>query len=213
MTLIHPGDLVIDHICLGAPDLEWGIQHLESLTGLSAMRLPSSPEAIFDAALLPLNDDRFIEIIAPRRSKHSWPFLSPMREMPQPRMVLYTVAVDDLGAYLGLAERKGFEVSFRIKVEPTARNPYFAYERACIGPLEHASHLPFVVQWSRRPSAANFAAHSQAALLDVTILHPDADTVHAHHEELGLDLPIESHETQALKVRLDVPGRGIVELL
>ena len=93
-----PAHKALDHLLLGAPDLERGIEWVERLTGVRAVVGGSHPGRGTRNALLSLGARQYVEIIAPDPAQSgSTPTLD-LKALPEPRLVNWAAATADIDA-------------------------------------------------------------------------------------------------------------------
>lgn len=177
----------IDHLVVTSPDLDRGVDWLSAALGE-----PPGPGGRHDRMgthnrLLRLQDEVYLEVIAPDPSAPSpgrprWFALDDLPPEAPPRLAAWVVRVDDLDAARDAAALD------LCTVEPMSRGPWSWRLTVPVDgrqPLDGVA--PVLIEWppGRHPAAA--MATSGTRLIGLTLHHPKADAVRALLARLGLD--------------------------
>lgn len=100
----------MEHLLLGAADLDHGIAWVERITGLRAAIGGSHPGAGTRNALLPLGGKRYLEIIAPDPMQPSYNFHIDVRTLSDPRLVAWAAVAADANAVATTAREAGYQL-------------------------------------------------------------------------------------------------------
>ena len=100
----------VDHLLLGASDLDQGIDWVEKATGVKAVAGGSHPGVGTRNALLSLGGKQYLEIIAPDPAQSAYNFQIDVRQLAEPRLVNWAAATNDIEAVAAGARRAGLEV-------------------------------------------------------------------------------------------------------
>jgi hypothetical protein len=95
----------VDHLLLGASDLDAGIAWLEKLTGVKAVAGGSHPGRGTRNALIALGGKRYLEIIAPDPAQQIYDFQIDLRQLTTPRLITWAAATGDINALAQRARR------------------------------------------------------------------------------------------------------------
>ncbi|HXK61590.1 MAG TPA: VOC family protein, partial [Acidobacteriota bacterium] len=106
----RPVDQTVDHLLLGAADLESGIEWVENLTGVRALPGGSHPGVGTRNALLSLGRQQYLEIIAPDPAQPAFNFRIDLRALTTPRFISWAAATEDLE----FIRKRGLEAGYRI---------------------------------------------------------------------------------------------------
>ena len=100
----------VDHLLLGASDLDQGIAYVEQRTGVKAQVGGSHPGVGTRNALLSLGDRQYLEIIAPDPSQSSFNFQIDLRRLTTPKLVTWAASTRDLDGVVSRARAAGLDV-------------------------------------------------------------------------------------------------------
>lgn len=211
-----PAAQAMDHLIVGAADLDAGIAHVERLTGVRAAIGGSHPGRGTRNALLSLGRRQYLEVLAPdpaqRTQSYGWPF--DVRQLATPRLIGWAAATSDASALALRASAAGLSVSGPrdgMRARPDGRTLRWTTVDIAV-PLarDGVDPVPFFIQWaadSRHPSEDSPGGCNLQAF---TVLHPEPGAVAGLLQQLGIDLPVTSGAA-SLRITLQTP-RGRVEL-
>jgi hypothetical protein len=199
----------VDHLLLGAPDLDGGIAWLEARTGVRAVVGGSHPGMGTRNALASLGDHHYLEIIAPDPAQSAFNFDVDLRKLPAPRLVTWaasTVSPEDLAA---AAKRAGLGVSgprdgsrvrpdgSRLRWRTVGVQTDFA--RDGIDPV------PFFIAWAIDARHPSMDAPSGCRLVEFAIADPDPVKLGALLASLGIEATVTKAAHAGLRATLDTP--------
>jgi len=101
---------IVDHLLLGAADLNQGIALVNERTGLSPVIGGIHPGAGTRNALLSLGDLQYLEIIAPDPAQQVFAYQPDLRELQEPRLITWAAATKDIDATAQKARAAGLDV-------------------------------------------------------------------------------------------------------
>lgn len=203
----------IDHLIVGAPDLDAGIRHVEQLLGVSPAPGGRHQSLGTKNALLSLGEGVYLEVLAP----------DPVGEPPErprplgiddlevPRFLTWAARVPDLLALVARARDRGIdlgEVTHGSRTRPDGTT--ISWTGTDMWRLRAGGVLPFFIDWgdSEHPSRT---APPGGVLEDLRGLHPEPDVVRAGLAALGIDLPVDEAERPGLAARIRT-AEGVVQL-
>ncbi|MCI0628611.1 MAG: VOC family protein [Acidobacteria bacterium] len=202
------GLLPVDHLILGAKDLDSGIAFVEHRAGVRAAFGGQHPGRGTHNALLSLGEHRYLEIIAPDPKQCTPPQFPGLREIEQPRLLGWAARCADAAA---LAKRLS-ESSFAVTgpVAGSRQRPdggrlswmvLFVQERR--DPL-----LPFFIEWGRDSVHPSEDSPAGCRLERFVAQSPDPASLTRTIHALGVDLPVERGEKARLLARIAGPRAG-----
>lgn len=195
----------LDHIILGAPDLEDGIAMLEKRLGVRAIRGGQHLGHGTRNALVPLQGDTFLEVLAPDPDqpppqRARWVGIDDVRS---PRLTGWAakghrlqVLVDDVRQAVDLGQVLSGSRSNKdgTLLTWTFTDPYTRVAGGIV---------PFLIDWGETPHPSKLAEPS-ATLNGFWAEHPDPAPVQRMLGVLGIDLPVRVGSSPTLVV--DVTG-------
>jgi len=203
----------IDHLVYAAPDLEAGVNKIESLTGVRAAVGGSHPGMGTRNALVSLGPDVYLEIIAPDPAQADYrsPRLFRVDEADVPQLTTWAAKSDDVAAIASASLPDGSAPGSPMagsRITPDGAtltweltDPYIEIA---------AGAVPFFINWGASPHPAR-SAPGGVTLAGFRIEHPAADFVRAALGALGLHVPVDEEPQVALIAIIDTP-RGQIEL-
>jgi len=139
----------LDHILLGAADLEAGVAYIEKESGVRVAGGGSHPGAGTRNALLSLGTERYLEIIAPdpqQGGAHS-PRLMELADLKQPRLVGWAVHTKDIEAIARRLREAKIPAEGPNDGSRLRPNGKVLHWRTLVLRDNHAGLLPFFIEW------------------------------------------------------------------
>lgn len=206
---------MIDHILWAVPELTRGSQDLARRCGATPQIGGRHPGVGTHNALLGLEDECYLEIIAPDPSQQSFSGLGRLLEhLEQPQLLTWCARSDDLEALAERARELDLEPS-----EITAmqrRRPdgsLLSWRLLFVQGHDLGGVVPFFIDWrdSRHPSRA---LDADCRLESLTLGHPDGQTLRRQLDVL-LDtqdgrLAVVTTSVASLSARLATPRGNVV---
>ena len=199
----------VDHLLIGAADLDAGVAWVERATGVRAGAGGVHPGGGTRNALLSLGERRYLEIIAPDPAQSEYRFRVDVRSLARPQLVTWAAATRDAAGVAERARAAGLEVA-----GPDAGSrarPDGVVLRWKIVSVENGlgaagvEPIPFFIEWdagSRHPSSDSPGG---CELLSFRIAHPRPAEVSAILEALGISVPVDAAEKPRLSATLSTP--------
>src|SRR5262249_17372032 len=100
----------VDHLLLGAPDLDAGIAWVKERTGVKAQVGGSHPGMGTRNALLSLGDHQYLEVIAPDPAQWAFNFQIDLKRLSEPRLVTWAASTTSVDEVVLRARAAGFQV-------------------------------------------------------------------------------------------------------
>ena len=198
---------LLDHILLGSPDLQGGIDFVEQRTGVRATFGGVHPGRGTQNALLSLGERRYLEIIAPDPAQPGVknPIASNLHSLTEPRLVGWAAHPGSVAAYAGKLRAAG------IKCEgPTPgsrKRPDGQLLKWQIVSLADTASglLPFFIEWDQDSVHPSVDAPKGCSLLGFTAESPGSEKLLATLKVLNLDLPVKKGEKPCLHAVISGP--------
>jgi hypothetical protein len=199
----------VDHLLLGAADLDAGISWFEERSGVRAQIGGSHPGMGTRNALASLGSRQYLEIIAPDPAQSAFNFNIDLRALAAPRLVTWAVSTPDIDAAVAAARRDNLQI-FGPR-DGSRKRPDGSLLRwrsaGVVASLAEAGvdPVPFFIQWaadSRHPSAD---APPGCRLVEFAIAGSDPERLEAVLASLGIDAAVTKAAHAGLTATLDTP--------
>jgi hypothetical protein len=191
---------LLDHILLGSPDLQGGIDFVEKRTGVRATFGGVHPGRGTQNALLSLGERRYLEIIAPDPAQPGVknPLASSLHSLAEPRLVGWAAHPGSVTAF---AEKLGAAgLKFEGPTPGSRKRPDGQLLKWQIVSLADSAPglLPFFIEWSQDSVHPSVDAPKGCTLLSFAAETPDPEKLAATLKTLNLDLPVKKGEKSRL---------------
>lgn len=203
----------VDHLIIGAPDLDEGMARARELLGVEPARGGQHPGFGTRNALVSLGKGRYLEIVAPDPNQPDpvGPRLFGIDDLEAPRLVTWSAKGKELenlvseagthGAGLGSVRSGGRKRPDGSILSWTVTDPFMPREGGVV---------PFFIDWGGTPHPSETAPPG-CELLELRAEHPDAGRVQATLRGLGLAIRVETALAPGLVASVRTPS-GAVEL-
>ena len=208
-----PADL--DHILLGANDLDHGTDWMEERSGVRAIFGGVHPGRGTRNALLSLGPRRYLEIIAPDPQQASATSGNDMadrlRALEEPRLIGWAAHTNDLASLVQKTAAVGIAIEnprdgSRVRPDgKTLRWKSFALKKDFDGVL------PFFIEWDHSSIHPSQDAPSGCTLQHFLIESPEVEDVRSVAGKLDLEVELKFAKTSALHARI-IGKRGAFEI-
>ncbi len=204
----------VDHLLLGAPDLDAGIAWFEARTGIKAAIGGVHPGAGTRNALASLGGRQYLEIIAPDPAQAAFNFQIDLRRLTAPRLVTWAAVAADVDATAAAATKAGYKI-FGPRDGSRARPDGVTLRWRSVGVLAGFAEAavdptPFFIQWAPDSTHPSTDSPPGCRLTALEIRHPDPPKLQAALLTLGLDAVVTRSDTTGLRATLDTPKGQIV---
>ena len=194
------GPSLLDHILLGSPDLQSGIDFVEKHTGVRARFGGVHPGRGTQNALLSLGERRYLEIIAPDPAQPGVknPIASSLHALAEPRLVGWAAHPGSVTAFAENLRAAG--IGFDGPIPGSRKRPGGQLLKWQIVSLEDTDSglLPFFIEWSQDSVHPSVDAPKGCSLLSFTAETPNPEKLAATLKALSLDLPVRKREKHRL---------------
>ena len=191
---------LLDHLLLGSPDLQSGIEFVEEHTGVRATFGGVHPGRGTQNALLSLGERRYLEIIAPDPAQPGVknPIASNLHSLTEPRLIGWAAHPGSVSAFAEKLRAAG--VKFEGPTPGSRKRPDGKLLNWQIVSLADTASglLPFFIEWGQDSVHPSADAPKGCSLLSFAAETPDPEKLATTLKTLNLDLPI----TKAEKSRL-----------
>lgn len=210
-----PAANAIDHLLLGAPDLDRGIAWLEERTGVKAVIGGVHPGRGTRNALVALGGRRYLEVIAPDPAQSVYNFHIDVRQLVEPRLINWAASTNNIEATAARARAAGLQVAG--PQDGSRQTPSGRVLRwrtlNIVSDLGGNSiePMPFFIQWA--PDSPHPSQDSPAGceLQSFQFAHTNSSALAGALEGLGIFARITQTASVRLTATLRTP-KGIVEI-
>jgi hypothetical protein len=203
----------VDHLVYATPDLQLGIDRIETLLGVRASPGGQHPGRGTRNALLSLGPGAYLEIIGPdlEQAAPSQPRPFGIDDLKEPKLVTWAAKGKGLEQLARDAARGGVMLGdviagSRRRTDGVMLSWRYTDPRTVVAD----GIVPFFIDWGNTPHPSLSAA-AGVSLVALRAEHPDAQRVHTALSRLGIDLAVQKGARAALLAVVNSP-RGRVEL-
>ena len=205
----------VDHLLIGAADLDAGIQWVYGRTGVRAAFGGVHPGGGTRNALLSLQRRRYLEVIAPDPAQSEYRFRVDVRSLARPQLVTWAAATPDADAVARRARAAGLEVTgpdagSRARPDGVVLRWRIVSVKNDLGSAG-VEPIPFFIEWDPRSPHPSIDSPGGCDLLSFRIAHPRPADLKAALDALGISVPVDAAERPRLTATLSTP-RGEVTL-
>jgi hypothetical protein len=200
----------VDHLLVGARDLDEGIAWLEARTGVRAVAGGSHPGWGTRNALVSLGPGQYLEIIAPDPAQATYAFGIDVRALDEPQLVTWAASTADAASLVAQADREGIEMSPpRAGSRTRPDGSQLGWKTAWVassGPRAVVEPIPFFIEWDRESAHPSSGAPRGCHLLGFDLRHPQPDLVTGRLAALGIEVVVAEASAPGLVAVLDTPS-------
>jgi hypothetical protein len=203
----------IDHLVYATPDLQAGIDRIETLLGVRASQGGQHPGLGTRNALVALGPTTYLEILGPdpEQPAPAGPRRFGIDTLKQPHLLTWVAKGTDLDRLWANAAKNGVTLGIVIPGSRARPDGVVLTWRYTDPNVVLADRLiPYFIDWGTSPHPASSAAKG-ATLVALRAEHPDPERVQKMLGVLRLDLRVSRGPAPALIATIDSP-RGRVEL-
>jgi hypothetical protein len=205
------GPSLLDHILLGSPDLQAGIEFVEQSTGVRAAFGGVHPGRGTQNALLSLGNRRYLEIIAPDPAQLGVknPIASSLHSLTEPHLVGWAAHPGSVTAFAEKLAAAG--IKYEGPTPGSRKRPDGLILKWQIVSLADTASglLPFFIEWGQDSVHPSVDAPKGCALLSFSAETAEPEKLTAALKRLNLDLPIKKGERARLQAVISGPKGGL----
>jgi len=210
-----PAERAVDHLLLGAADLESAMVWFERKAGVKAEAGGSHPGVGTRNALISLGRRQYLEIIAPDPRQTTFSFQIDVRKLSEPRLITWAAATTNIDAIAQKAREAGHQI-FGPRDGSRARPDGRVLHWKTLGVvnkfgLEDVEPIPFFIQWASDSLHPSEDSPKGCELQSFEIGHPEPANVTATLRGLGIQATVKRSAKVTLTAALKTP-KGRVEL-
>ncbi len=182
----------LDHLIIGAADLQQGIEHINSLLGVEAVYGGQHKGLGTHNALLALGPDSYLEIIAPDPAQPEVPrpLWIDATSLVQPTLFRWAAKSDDLQGLCRTAAAAGLDFG---EVIPGRRQrpdgTWLSWQLTDPRKELMEGLLPFFIDWGRSVHPA-LGLPPAGRMVELQMEHPEPEKLRGWLEVLGLDVVV-----------------------
>lgn len=212
---VVPATAAVDHLLVGAADLDLGIAWVELMTGVKAIVGGSHPGVGTRNALLSLGGRRYLEIIAPDPAQTDFKFQIDIRKLTKPRLITWAAVTTDIDAIAKSARETGHQI-FGPRDGSRARPDGKVLRWKSLGVmnsfgLEGVEPFPFFIEWASDSLHPSQDSPKGCQLQSFEIEHTDPANLAGALKRLGIEAAVKLASKVRLTATLITP-KGKVEL-
>jgi hypothetical protein len=203
----------VDHLVYATPDLQFGVETIEKMTGVRAASGGQHPGRGTRNALISLGPGVYLEIIGRDPDQPAPPQPRPfgIDDLKEPRLVTWVAKGENLESFANKVAHAGVKLGevidgSRQRADGVVLSWRFTDPRTVV----FDGLVPFFIDWAKTPHPAGSATPG-LSLIGLRAEHPDPEPVQEALFTLGLDLRVQRGPRPALIATVDSP-RGRVEL-
>ena len=200
---------IVDHLLLGAADLNQGIALVNERTGLSPVIGGSHPGVGTRNALLSLGNLQYLEIIAPDPAQHVFAYQPDLRELREPRLITWAAATRDIDATAQKARAAGLDVigpRDGSRKKPDGQVLHWK-TLGIVNPLtvSGVAVIPFFIQWGEGVQHPSQDAVTGCRLESLEFVHPEPAQVTQILRKLEIEAKVKPGREARLEATLRTP--------
>jgi len=182
----------LDHILLGAGDLDAGVAEIEKKAGVRAAGGGSHPGAGTRNALLSLGTERYLEIIAPdpQQSDSRSPRLAQLAGLKQLRLVGWAVHTRDMESVVRRLRDAGIAATGPSKGSRVRPDGKVLHWRTLILRDDRAGLMPFFIEWGSDSVHPSVDAPSGCKLASFEVESQDEGQLRDLFQKMGIEVNV-----------------------
>ena len=201
--------ITFDHLAVTAPDLQSGITHVQTQTGLTLPKGGEHPQMATHNAITRFSDDTYLEIITPNPEAKAptRPRWFDLDTVTQPALNAWILRTDDIDGCLARAKALGFDLGTATALK--RGNLEWRFSLTDDGKIPLGGAAPLIIQWdSAGPHPASNMADLGLRLHKIQITTPKATELTTLLAYLGLETPPEiiQGDTTMIRATLGLPN-------
>ena len=212
---LTPAVAAVDHLLLGAPDLDRGIERVQRLIGVRPEIGGAHPGAGTRNALVSLGNGHYLEIIAPDPSQSEFNFQIDFRGLAEPRLITFAVTTTDIERMASLASAAGYKL-FGPRPGSRVLTSGKTLRWKSLRILNHLGSgsvdpVPFFIQWDPDVAHPSKTSPPGCELQSLEFQHPSPAELSAVLKTFGLEARISQAGAARILANIKTP-KGAVEL-
>jgi catechol 2,3-dioxygenase-like lactoylglutathione lyase family enzyme len=199
----------VDHVLLGAADLDRATAWFEERTGVRPVFGGVHPGRGTRNALISLGARQYLEIIAPDPAQKALNFQLDLKKLTAPKVVNWAVACDDVEVVAATAAAAKYAV-FGPQEGARMRPDGSRLEWRTVGVLApfrdaEVDAMPFFIQWGPGVKHPSEDSPAGCRLVGFELRHPDAAALRGMLARFGIAAAVARADRPGLTATLDTP--------
>jgi len=203
----------MDHLVLGVPDLQRGIELVERQTGVRAQFGGQHPGRGTHNALLALGGRQYLEIIAidPGQTDAPGLLFPELGTLREPRLIAWAIAVDSIDAVAQRARAASIGTVGPLDGSRALADGSLLTWKTLRIADPHPEGVPFFIAWGKDAAHPSQGSPAGCRLTAFEIEHTEPEKLRRVLQSLGGEATITPASRVRLKARLETP-KGAVDL-
>ena len=199
--------MLLDHILLGANDLQQGIEFVEKHTGVRAAFGGVHPGRGTQNALLSLGERRYLEIIAPdpAQSEVKGRLGPRLLSLTEPKLVSWAAHPGTLTTFAASLRTRGFACAGPTPGSRQRSDGKLLQWQTLALDDDMDGLLPFFIEWSADTIHPSVDSPKGCSLLEFAAEAPESEKLQGELKKLTLDLPVLKGEKSRLVAKIGGP--------
>jgi hypothetical protein len=205
----RPASAALDHLLLGAPDLDAAVAWFDETAGVRPVVGGSHPGMGTRNALVSLGGRQYLEIIAPDPAQSAYNFHIDVRALPEPRLVTWAAATPAIEGVVSAARSAGLKVfgpadGSRVRPDGTALRWRSAGVVADLR-MGTVDPVPFFIEWASGSPHPAADSPGGCRLRAFELSHPDPERLQRVLATIGVDAAVTRAPAAALAAVITTP--------
>lgn len=192
----------LDHLIVGARNLDEGIAYLEKLSGYRAAYGGAHPGRGTRNALLKLGHHAYLEILAPDPQQHALLWHKQLPTLEEPRLIGWAERMNDLDSYAAHLREKGIDVVGPTPGSRTRPDGETLRWKTLLRADDRDGILPFYIEWDSASQHPSDNAPGGCLLVDI---HRTGSLVEGSPPQPGLHL--RQNPNKPVQLRATIAGQ------
>jgi len=205
----------VDHLLLGAADLDHGMRWVEDRTGVRPVVGGTHPGRGTRNALLSLGGKRYLEVIAPDPAQQTYTFQIDVRALQEPRLITWAAGSSEVDALARRAKSAGRGVIGPADGSRARPDGKLLRWRTLAAPsalgMNGVEPIPFFIQWSADSVHPSADSPTGCALTALRFVHPNPSAVREVLDAFEIEADVQAGTAAALHASITTP-KGTVDL-
>jgi Glyoxalase-like domain len=198
----------VDHILLGASDLDRAVEAVAKATGVQPVYGGKHPSGTHNA-LLSLGGRTYLEVIAPQPGVKGPTRYGDFEKLAKPTPIGWAVSGGDLASLRQRLETAGFPLTPAApgsRVTPAGTTLHWQ----TFGLATEIPQAPFFIVWSAETPHPSTTSPSGCTLKELVLAGPDAARLEKLRAALGLTVRVVQGTSAAMTLKLQCPRGPVV---
>ncbi|MGH9854430.1 MAG: VOC family protein [Blastocatellia bacterium] len=207
-----PAKAAVDHLILGASDLDQAVAWFEKTTGVKPVIGGVHPGRGTRNALVSLGGRQYLEILAPDPAQQGASLKYDLKPLTTPRLIHWVAVTNDINLVVEKSRSAGLSpVGPRDGSRARPDGRMLKWSSLDVVSNERVTLIPFFIQWAADSLHPSQDSPKGCELQSFEMEHPDPASVSETLKKLGLEAKVKRAGESKLMATLKTP-RGKVEL-